>query len=336
VAVQSRTWRSSSPPAPARARATEADDHADRDGDQSELNQPVARPADAAGDPFGLAAFVLRILDRAQELEQPEAQESERDDGEQQRADRLHEQRVQHALCAGRTRPQADRRHRGERADDAVDQPLDRETEAREVLDKSTRRRVCFDHLAHPQPILLRRHSSLLRAKRQGLPDEGENPSFSIRPGGLRGASCPLWCAATVPAENVPEIVRSLIARHIDSVLELEILLLLYGSRPRAWSADEVVEKLRIDRAWAVTQLGRLCDHGLLRCEASPAPTYAYAPASADTDAAAAALDAAYADRRVSVIELIFAKPLDKIRSFADAFRIRGRDKDNKEKDDGG
>jgi hypothetical protein len=130
-----------------------------------------------------------------------------------------------------------------------------------------------------------------------------------------------------VPPENVPDIVRTLIGQHLDSVLEVEILLLLYQTRPKAWSAGEVVEKLRIDPAWAVTQLNKLCDHGLLRCEGGPPATFAYAPASAEVDAAVAALDSAYADRRVSVIELIFAKPLEKIRSFADAFRIR-KDKD--------
>jgi predicted transcriptional regulator len=137
-----------------------------------------------------------------------------------------------------------------------------------------------------------------------------------------------------VPGENLPEIVRSLIVRHLDSVLEVEILLLLYGSRPRAWSAEEVVENLRIDRAWAATLLGKLCDAGLLRCDAAN-QTYAYGPASAQLEAAVAALDAAYAARRVRVIELIFAKPLEKIRSFADAFRIRAREKD-KETPDGG
>ena len=35
------------------------------------------------------------------------------------------------------------------------------------------------------------------------------------------------------------------------------------------------------------------------------------------------ALDRAYAERRVTVINLIFSKPIDKLRSFADAFRIK-------------
>jgi hypothetical protein len=56
--------------------------------------------------------------------------------------------------------------------------------------------------------------------------------------------------------------------------------------------------------------------------EGSPAQ-FRYEPRSADLADAVQALARAYADRRVTVIGLIFAKPTDKIRSFADAFRIR-------------
>jgi hypothetical protein len=40
-------------------------------------------------------------------------------------------------------------------------------------------------------------------------------------------------------------------------------------------------------------------------------------------DAAVAQLAKDYAERRVSVITLIFSKPVDKLRTFADAFRLR-------------
>ena len=140
---------------------------------------------------------------------------------------------------------------------------------------------------------------------------------------------CPTRSTPVVPAENVPENVRALIVGHLDSVLEVEILLLLYHSRPKAWSADELVQRLRIDAVWAESQLAKLCAQGLVRCDAGPATTYTYAPQSAELEASVAALERAYADRRVSVIEVIFAKPLEKIRSFADAFRVRkDRDKD--------
>jgi hypothetical protein len=55
--------------------------------------------------------------------------------------------------------------------------------------------------------------------------------------------------------------------------------------------------------------------------------TFHYAPASGSPlDAAVAQLARDYAERRVTIITLIFSKPVDKLRSFADAFRLR---KDN-------
>jgi hypothetical protein len=56
--------------------------------------------------------------------------------------------------------------------------------------------------------------------------------------------------------------------------------------------------------------------------EGTPAQ-FRYAPRTPDLAGAVEELAQAYADRRVSVIGLIFAKPTDKLRSFADAFRIR-------------
>jgi len=132
---------------------------------------------------------------------------------------------------------------------------------------------------------------------------------------------------AVVPAESLPSNVRSLIVQHLDSVLEVEILLLLYHSRAQPLAADDLVRVLRINPEWAANVLTKLCDHGLVRCDtvtqAVATKTYGYHAATPELDAAVAALDEAYTARRVSVIEAVFAKPLDKIRSFADAFRIR-------------
>jgi hypothetical protein len=130
--------------------------------------------------------------------------------------------------------------------------------------------------------------------------------------------------------EGIPQEVRAFITEHIDSVLQLELLLLLHTKRSDDFSAAEVVAELRIDPAWAVRQLDDFCARGILACPEAEAPRrYRYAPKSPQTDAAIARLEQPYADRRVSVISLIFSKPTDKLRSFADAFRVR------KEKSDG-
>ena len=53
---------------------------------------------------------------------------------------------------------------------------------------------------------------------------------------------------------DIPDNVRRLIARHIDSVQQIEILALLQGDTARAWTPPEVCRTLRIApeacRAW--------------------------------------------------------------------------------------
>lgn len=89
---------------------------------------------------------------------------------------------------------------------------------------------------------------------------------------------------------------------------------------------------LRIDSGWAEGQLVELAARGLLaqiNDDSAAERMFQYQPQTPELDRAVAGLSHEYAERRVSVISLIFSKPMDKIRSFADAFRIR------KERSDG-
>ena len=63
------------------------------------------------------------------------------------------------------------------------------------------------------------------------------------------------------------ELTRSaerLIARHIDSVGTLDLLLLVHSGRDRDWDADELCEALRCPASWAAEQIARLKDADLL------------------------------------------------------------------------
>lgn len=126
-----------------------------------------------------------------------------------------------------------------------------------------------------------------------------------------------------VSSEEISTNVRKLISDHIESVVQVEVLLLLHAQSSHPVDAREVATQLRVDPAWAQAQLDNLCQRGLLQCSNSTARQYHYQPQSADLDAAVAGLAHAYADRRVSVINLIYSRPADPIRNFADAFRLR-------------
>jgi hypothetical protein len=129
--------------------------------------------------------------------------------------------------------------------------------------------------------------------------------------------------------DSIPSEVRAFIAENIDSVVQLEILLLLHAHPGNDFTAAQISTQLRIDPAWAEDQLEHLCRRALLTCAQQSPHVYRYGPTDAQLAQSVDDLIKAYADRRVSVISLIFSEPVDKIQSFADAFRIR------KDKNDG-
>jgi hypothetical protein len=125
---------------------------------------------------------------------------------------------------------------------------------------------------------------------------------------------------------EIAETVTRFIADHISSVVQLEALLLLRSDR-RGWTADDLSRELRIDHDGALTQLERLASAALLvRDEGTPI-TYRYAPASEALTRVVEELAAAYDERRVTIIGLIYSKPSDSLQVFANAFRFRGGDK---------
>ncbi|HEX8916427.1 MAG TPA: hypothetical protein VF796_29010 [Humisphaera sp.] len=119
---------------------------------------------------------------------------------------------------------------------------------------------------------------------------------------------------------------RAFIAEHVESVMQLELLLLLSADPSRGRTVPELAGEMRVDPGWVEVQLRSMAARRLLSAEpagATAAAAYRFAPQTDDLRRAVAEVAAAYADRRVTVISLIFAKPIDSLRSFADAFRIR-------------
>jgi hypothetical protein len=129
-------------------------------------------------------------------------------------------------------------------------------------------------------------------------------------------------------SNDLPEDVRQFIADHIESVEQLEILLLLHQHGGRVWTAESVARELRIAPLSAGERLDELARASILSRIQGSATEYRYAPGSASLQAAVSGLATAYSERRVTVINFIFSKPVDKIRTFADAFRLR-KDDDN-------
>jgi hypothetical protein len=121
----------------------------------------------------------------------------------------------------------------------------------------------------------------------------------------------------------LPPRVQRFLETHIDSIEKLEVLLLLRNHPARMWTASAVAQELRITEMSAAGRLEDLCSRALLGCEGGTPPTYRFAPAASDDSQAVTELASTYAQRRVSVISFIFSKPTDRLKSFANAFRLK-------------
>ena len=115
--------------------------------------------------------------------------------------------------------------------------------------------------------------------------------------------------------------VHDFLEKYIHSVAQLEILLAVHSQADREWDAGDLGRELAIDSDVAEMHLEDLYTRGLLVEEGSP-PRFRYSPPG-EIKTAIDDLARAYSVRRVAIIGLIFSKPVDDVRSFADAFRVR-------------
>jgi hypothetical protein len=125
----------------------------------------------------------------------------------------------------------------------------------------------------------------------------------------------------------LPDDVRQFVHQNIESVEQLEVLLLLWRTPERGWTSDEVATAVYSHPSSVVRRLAMLLGQGLLR-EREPG-CYQYAPRTAELHATVTHLDHVYRERRVAVITLIASKPIENVRAFSDAFRIRRKKEDD-------
>ena len=124
-------------------------------------------------------------------------------------------------------------------------------------------------------------------------------------------------------SDALPPPVKQLLAQHIQSVEQLEVLLLLRSQPQRAWVAAEVYDVIRSSQSSIAARLKDFTAAGFLLEENGNGPTYRYAPKDENLRSALDQTAAAYQTWRIRVIEAIFAPEIDPVQSFADAFKLR-------------
>jgi biotin operon repressor len=111
----------------------------------------------------------------------------------------------------------------------------------------------------------------------------------------------------------------------INSVCALELLILLRRERLRSFRPNQLVRELRSSQLAVAQALDHLTKSGLI--EEVPEAGYRYQQVSAKLDAICERLESDYARKPVKIIRAILEAPDEKLRTFADAFRLSGKSK---------
>jgi hypothetical protein len=122
--------------------------------------------------------------------------------------------------------------------------------------------------------------------------------------------------------EHFPAELRQFIAQHIESLAQLEALLLMRREPGRRWAPAELARTLYISDEMVRGMFAELERGGFV---ARDDESYFYA-ASGPLDDLLGELARHYQERRVAVITEIYSNPVKKVQTFADAFRLRRED----------
>lgn len=121
-----------------------------------------------------------------------------------------------------------------------------------------------------------------------------------------------------------PELDK-FIAAEIQSLEQLEILLLLSGNPHKWWTATGVYEVVKSSLQSVEGRLREMTERGILKKETDSEVRYQFAPAQENFWKLVSELREAYKERSVKVVQAIYSAKTapDAVQEFARAFRLR-------------
>ncbi len=125
----------------------------------------------------------------------------------------------------------------------------------------------------------------------------------------------------------IPGNVREFIVNNIDSIAELEALLLLYGEPQGNWTISTIAKRLYTNQEQIQEVMAKLHLLELTSVSHESPTTYNYQPSSADLDTLVNNVADTYSKYLIPVTNLIHSKPQLKVQQFADAFKLKRRHK---------
>ena len=119
------------------------------------------------------------------------------------------------------------------------------------------------------------------------------------------------------------EELERFIAAEINSLEQLEILLLLSGNPHKWWTPAGVYEVVKSSMQSVQERLNDMTNRGILSREIETEARYQFAPQNEQVWKIISELRDAYKERSVKVVQAIYSKPPDSVQEFARAFRLR-------------
>lgn len=131
--------------------------------------------------------------------------------------------------------------------------------------------------------------------------------------------------------EQIPPIARDLAREKVHSIEALEVLAALQRARELALSSAELAARLRIGESAVQAVVGALVEGELATLDAQGRAQYR--PRTDELDQAVVALLDSYDRFRVETLAMISSNAIGRVRdnalrTFAEAFRVRGRKND--------
>lgn len=116
--------------------------------------------------------------------------------------------------------------------------------------------------------------------------------------------------------------VDQFVLEQIDTVPHLEALLLIWNSRPKNWSVQEMAHALYLSAEQTQNLLQDLAHRNLVLASGD-AQQYCYDSNSKQRDDLLEAVDRAYRRELIRISRMIHSKASPAVREFARAFRLK-------------
>lgn len=123
--------------------------------------------------------------------------------------------------------------------------------------------------------------------------------------------------------DRIPEEVQRFLVDHIDSIAELEAVLILREHRDQSWPCGLVADRIYSSEEVTGGLLVKLANRGFLTADGTTPGSFRYAPRNQEMARLLDQLAEVYAKYLVPVTDLVHKKSRRNIQGIAEAFKFK-------------